>query len=119
MKTFLIIALIIGVAAVFINDVGHFARSKYDLNTATETVVDELVRSKRMTRHEAAIKAAKLGQQEGVEVYQYDQDDAGIKVWTRVPVDGTLVLGPFKAWRADQPLDTPFWVYDYGSGVYQ
>ena len=120
MRTFLIIVLIIGVAAVFLNDVGRYARAKYDLDIATDRIVDDLSQyARRRTRNEAAIKAAALGQNEGVEVYQYDQDDAGVRVWTRVPVSGTLIVGPYLAWQANKPLNTPFLLLDYETSVFQ
>jgi Flp pilus assembly protein TadG len=120
MRTFLIIALILLLAAVFLNDVGHYARAKYNLDVATTTIVNEVSRyGVNRTRNLAAIKAAAIGRSKGVEVYQYDQDDVGIRVWTRVPVSGTLVVGPFLAWRAHKPLDSPFMVMDYRTSVFQ
>ncbi len=120
MKTFLTVALIILVAAVFLNDVGHYARARYELNKATDIVVDEMSRyGRRNTRAVSAARAAELARQEDIEVYQYDQDDEVVRVWSRIPVDGTLIIGPYRAWRADTPLDTPFYLLDYGTSVYQ
>lgn len=112
--------LIILVAGVFLNEVGHYARARYDLNKATDIVVDTVSRyARHKTRVQAANKAAALGQEEGVEVYQYDQGDTGVRVWTRIEVRGTWLIGPYYAWRAHKPLDTPLVLLDYGTSVYQ
>ena len=52
MRTFLIIVLIVGVAGVFLNEVGRYARAKYDLSYATDDIVDQLSHYARPTRRE-------------------------------------------------------------------
>ncbi len=120
MRTILIIALILFVAAVFLNEVGHYARARYDLNNATNDIADRLSRYARgKSRVQAANQAAAIARQEGVEVYQYDQDPTRVQVWARVKVAGTLIVGPYRAWRAGKPLDTPYVITDYATSVYQ
>lgn len=120
MKIFLTVALVLAVGVVFVNDTGRYGNTRYDLSSVTEQVVDEISSSARnKTRDEAAIKAATMAAAKGVRVYQYDQNDEGIQVWTEATVTGTWVLGPYKAWRAGKPLGTPFVVRDYGTSVYR
>jgi len=119
-KKILIIVLVVAIAAVFINDVGKFTRARYDLSKATDSIVEEMSQyALGKTRNASAVKAAELGRQQNVEVYQYDQDGEGVHVWTRVLVSGTWVIGPFMAWRAHKPLNTPFYVQQSGASVYQ
>ncbi len=120
MRKILVIVLVVAIAAVFINDVGKFTRARYDLSKATDSIVEEMSQyALGKTRNASAVKAAELGGQKSVEVYMYDQDGEGVHVWTRLPVSGTKVIGPFMAWRAHKPLDTPFYVQDEGTSVYQ
>jgi len=120
MKTFLIVALVVLVAAVFINDVGHYARARYNLSEATTQVTDQLAEyALGKTRDAAAVKAVELAALQKIEVWQYDQNGQGIQVWTRVSVPGTWVMGPFQAWRAGKPLETPLVLTDYGASVYR
>jgi len=119
-RTLLIIALVIAVIAVVVNDGGRYSSKRYDLSAVTERVADEVASSARgNTRDEAAALAETLAQSSDVHVYQYDQNDQGVQVWTEITVPGTWVLGPFMAWRAGKPLDTPLVVRDYAAAVYR
>lgn len=120
MKTFLIIVLVVAVGAVFVNDAGRYSNSRYDLSHATERVVDSVSAAARnKTRDEAAAMATTLAAESGVRVYQYDQNDQAIQVWTEKTVEGTWVLGRYMAWRAQKPLGTPFVVRDYATSVFR
>jgi len=126
MKTFLIVILVILVGAVFINDVGRYSRARTELSQATDAFVDDLAEyAAGQTRNAAAVRAGEIAAERAktsgyrVEVYQYDQNGQGIQVWTRVYVPGTWVMGPFAAWRAGKPLDTPYVMQDYGQSVYR
>jgi len=120
MKRFLVVALVVLVAAVFIHDVGYYVRARYDLSEATTQVTDQLSEyALGKTRDVAAVKAVELAALKKIEVWQYDQNDQGVQVWTRVSVPGTWVIGPFQAWRAGKPLETPLVLTDYGAAVYR
>lgn len=120
MKKLIIIALVIAVGAVFVNDVGRFTRARYNLTESTNFVVDEAASfAGSLTREKAAMRAATLAQKDGVRVYQYDQNATGVQVWTEIDVDGTLVLGRYMAWRNGKPLDAKYLLRDYGASVFQ
>lgn len=120
MKIFLIVSLVIGVGAVFVNDAGRYSNTRYDLSNVTEQIVDELASSARnKTRDQAATAAAAMAAEKGMRVYQYDQNNQGIQVWTEATVTGTWILGRYMAWRAGKPLGTPFVVRDYATSVFR
>jgi len=119
-KKLIVIALVVALAAVFINDVGKFTRSRYNLDNATKQVVDEIAsHAGSLPRDQAAQQAATLAQQNGIRVYQYDQNGTGVQVWTELPVEGTWVLGRLAAWRSGKPLDTAYVLRNYGTSVYR
>jgi hypothetical protein len=120
MRIVLILVLVVAVIAVVANDAGRYSNTKYNLGTATETLVDKVASSVRgQTRDQAAAHAAELATGFGIRVYQYDQDSQGVRVWTESTVSGTWVLARFMAWRAGKPLDTPLVVRDYATSVYR
>ena len=120
MKKLIIIALVIAVGAVFVNDVGRFTRARYNLDEATNYVVDETASAAgSLTRDKAAMKAAGLAQEEGIRVYQYNQNGTGVEVWTEIDVAGTWVLARYSAWRQGRPSGTAYVLRDYGSSVYR
>lgn len=120
MKKLIVIALVVALGAVFINDIGRFARSRYNLDNATNQVVDEIAsRAASLPRDKAAGQVAALAQQHGIRVYQYDQNGTGVQVWTELPVEGTWVLGKYVDWRNAQPEGTAYVLRDYGASVYR
>lgn len=120
MKKLIIIALVVALGAVFVNDMGRFTRARYNLDEATNQVVDETASfAGSMTRDQAAMKAATLGQERGVRVYQYDQNGTGVEVWTQIDVPGTLVLARYAAWRDGKPQETAYVLRDYGASVFR
>ena len=120
MKKLIIIALIVVVGAVFVNDIGRFTRARYELSEATNLVVDEAASfAASLTREKAAMQAATLAQKHGIRVYQYDQNGTGVQVWTEIDVGSTWLLGRFVAWREGKPLDTKYVLRDYGASVFR
>jgi hypothetical protein len=120
-KTLLIVLLALVLAAVFINDVGNYARAKYVLRDTTDAVVAEMATTseQHLSRDQAALRAAEYCRQRGVKVYQYDQNGQGVEVWTEMSVTRTWVIGPYLAWQINQPLGTPFVLRDHGSSVFR
>jgi len=120
MKKLIIIALVVVVGAVFVNDVGRFTRSRYNLDNATNQIVDEIAfTAASLPRDKAAGQVAALAQEKGIRVYQYDQNGTGVQVWTELPIEGTWVLGRFVAWRSGKPQGTAYVLRDYGTSVYR
>lgn len=120
MKTLLVVVLVIAVAAVFVNDVGRYARTRYDLDMATNEITDEVASfAGSLARNEAAERAAKLAQERGVVVYQYNQDGQGVYIWTQKPVEGTWALRQYAAWRGGEASSTPYLLRDYAMSVYR
>jgi len=119
-KKLIVIALVLAVGAAFVNDVGRFTRSRYNLDNATHQIVDEIAaRAGRLPRDQAAGQVAALAQEKGIRVYQYDQNGTGVQVWTELPIEGTWVLGRFVAWRSGKPQGTAYVLRDYGTSVYR
>lgn len=107
MKKVLGIALTIALAAVFVNDVGRYAKARYDASVIAQTAAEAAASNgKTRTRNENAIAAANAAARDGGTVYLYDQDENQAYVWVRYPVNDTFVWGRFLAWQNDQPLDT-------------
>jgi Flp pilus assembly protein TadG len=76
------------------NDVYRYSEAQKHLRAVT----DEVARwagnnGLAMTRDQAAQQAAAMAAEQGVTVYQYDQSDQGVRVWTQAPVNGTLIAG--------------------------
>lgn len=119
MKKLIVIALIVALGAVFVNDVGRFARARFNLDESTNRVVDETASfAGSLSRDKAAMQAATLAQQHGIRVYQYDQNGTGVELWTEIDVPGTWVLSRYAAWRDAKPAGTAYVLRDYGASVF-
>lgn len=113
MKKILGVVLAIALVGAFINDVGRYARTRYNLSIIAQQAAQAAARDRNATRDQNAVKAADVAARDGATVYLYDQTDQGVHVWVEAPVQGTWVWGPFVAWQNDEPLSTPFKVtYD-------
>jgi hypothetical protein len=109
MKTLLKILLVIVVAVVIINELGRYVQAGGRLNDATNQLAEWAQENARpMGRAKAGTRLAAQGQQLGVVVIGYGQDDTTFTLLARTPVTGSWVVGPFMAWRAKQPLSTPY-----------
>lgn len=107
MKKILGIAITVLLIATFINDVGRYATTRYNLST----IANEAARvgsQRHKTRDENAVAAAAYARTQGATVYLFDQDTNQVRVWAEMPVTGTWFLGPFEAYQAGQPLSTAF-----------
>ena len=111
MKRLLKILLVIAIVAAPVNDIGRYLTARYALDNGTNAVVDAAITSIRTpgtgsnASGQAAVAAAQTA---GIELYGYQTTGANVTVWTRILVEGTWVVGPYKAWRAGKPLKTPF-----------
>ena len=110
MKRLIVIAIVVALVATFINDLGRYAKTRYDLSNTAMTTADALVDEPSASRDTNARAAARLAQAEGATVYLYDQDDTKIYVWVQKPVEGTWALAPIMALISGSPIDTPYFV---------
>jgi len=120
MKRIIVIVIVLAIAAAFINDVGRYARTRYNLDEATNDVVDAAASTARdKSRNEAAMEAARNAQADGIRVTAFSKDDLKVQVWTAADVTGTWVLGRFSAWRKGLDPETPYVLVNYSEGVYR
>jgi len=120
MKRIIVIVIVLAIAATFINDVGRYARTRYNLDGATNDIVDASASTARdKSRNEAAQEAAVNAQAEGIRVTAFSKDELKVQVWTAADVSGTWVLGRFSAWRKGLDPETPYVLADYGESVYR
>ncbi len=106
MKKIIVIAVVLALAAVFVNDLGAFVNTRRELVEATREAAD-VAAGTRGDRNTAGRAAAAAAAARGVEVYLYDQDGTRVQVWARAEIEGTLVYGRVLALIAGEPLDTP------------
>lgn len=110
MKKIIVVVIVVAFAAIFINDVGRYAKTRYDLSNIAMTTADSLADNRADSRDKNARAAAQFAQAEGATVYLYDQDDTRIYVWVQKPVEGTWVLARAMSLIAGSPIDTPYYV---------
>ncbi|MBE0476213.1 MAG: hypothetical protein IBX62_03835 [Coriobacteriia bacterium] len=116
MKKFLVAALVLLIVATLVNDAGRYLRMMFRLDTATQEIVRIAAdaapseRGKSQPGGRAAVRAA---QERGLVVYGYQIEGNEVQVWTQAMVDGTWIYGPFLAWQAGKPLDTPLEITDH------
>lgn len=107
MKKLLTVVIVVAIAAVFINDVGRYARARYEASVVAQNAAMAAANNGRTrTRDENAIAAANQAAAEGGLVYAYDQTTEQVHVWVQYPLEGTWVWARYLAWQSDQPLDT-------------
>lgn len=99
------IALVLATAAVFVNDLGAYVNARRHLVEGTRDAATTAA-GVGAGRDTAARAAADEALKRGVEVYLYNQDGSRVEVWSRIPVEGTLVYGPIMSLVAGEPLDT-------------
>lgn len=119
MKKIITIVIIVAMMATFINDVGRYAKTRYDLSNIAMNTADSLMSEQGASRDTNARAAAAFAQAEGATVYLYDQDDTSIHVWVQMPVEGTWVLAPGMALIAGSPLKTPYYVQDEDTSFFR
>jgi uncharacterized membrane protein YhiD involved in acid resistance len=114
----IVIALLIVVAVVFLNDVGRWVNSQSQLNESTTQLADWAAVNVHVASRDSASRLVTTeGEKRGIKVYQYDQDQNSLKIWSSVDVPGTWVVGPYvavtKGVPIDQALGVPFVVRSY------
>ncbi|MRR11997.1 hypothetical protein EG835_05890 [bacterium] len=108
MKKILVTVLVVAFIATLINDVGRYARARYELgNIARDTAENIALSGEHVERNTNATAAATYAATRGATVYLYDQDEKKAYVWVEMPVEGTWVWAPLAAQQAGQPKGTP------------
>jgi hypothetical protein len=107
LKRVLVIALVVAVIAIPINDVVRYLGSFYNLDNVTRAasqVAAERAMRPGGDRTAAGTAAVRYGAANGVRIYGYDQDQAKVTVWAEAPVRGTFAWGPLMAALARKPF---------------
>ena len=105
MKKILVIALIVGVAAIFVNDLGAYVGARRDLVEGARDAANAAAGTGG-SRDAAARAAAEAAHARGAEVYLYNQDGSRVEVWARIPIEGTIAYGPIRSLIAGDPFST-------------
>lgn len=114
-----LLALVLALGVVVVNDGGRYARTKIELAETTDQLVDYAAASASVASRETVGGELQLRAEErGARVSQFQVSGTGVEVWTEDDVIGTWVLGPFLAWRQGKPQGTDPVVTDYGSVGY-
>ena len=112
------VALVIAVAVVFLNDIGRWVNAQSRLNEDTAHLADWTAANVHTASRDAGAQLATTeGARLGIRVYQYDQDQNSVRIWSSSDVPGTWVIGPYvavaKGVPIDQALGVPFVVRSY------
>ena len=118
------IALVVVVALVFLNDVGRWVNAQSKLNEGTAQLAQWAAANVRTDNQKIASKMVSAeGERRGTRVYEYDQDQNAVRIWSSVDVHGTWVIGPYvavvKGIPIDQALGVPFVVRSYQQAEFQ
>lgn len=109
MKKILTTVLVIALAATFINDVGRYARARYELSVVGQDTADRIALSgKDNSRDKNATAAAQYAAAQGATVYLYDQDDQKVHLWVEMPVSDTWLWHRVAALQNGEPQTAPF-----------
>ncbi len=119
MKKIFWTVLFVALAATFVNDVGRYAKARYDVSKIATETVQNVSNSRDQSRDQNARDAAQYAASRGATVYAYDQDDSKVYAWLQMPVEGTWVLGPGMALLAGEPIKTPYLVHLDESAFFQ
>lgn len=121
MKKFLVAALVVAIAATLVNDVGRYLSTLGGLDSRTKQVAEAAAGAARKDKNRsqpggrAAVAAA---QERAIQLYGYQVEGNEVQVWTSDEVEGTWVAGPFLAWQAGKPLQTPFQITDHDTAFF-
>jgi hypothetical protein len=118
------IALVVAIALVFLNDAGRWVNSQSRLNESTAQLAEWAATNLAGKSRDAAAQIVSAeGTKYGMQVYQYDQDQSTVRIWSAVDVPGTWVIGPYvaitKGTPVDQSLGAPFVVRSYQQAQFQ
>lgn len=110
MKRALMVALAVGLAIVFVNDLGRWVTTSYNLDTHLREIADNASAAARTNPQAGWPAAAQTAAKYGITVTGYSQLDQEVIVTAQAPVTGTWVTGPALALVAKRPTSTPFFV---------
>lgn len=111
--------LVLAVVGVLGSDIWIYSKAAKNLNEATYDLSRwALGTSGAANRDQVAAQLVQQATPYGVRVYQYDQNDNGVRLWTEDDVSGTIVLGT--VWNMitgvapNEAFGKPFVIRDYG-----
>lgn len=107
MKKLLVLLVAFAIGTTLVNDIGHYAVSRYHLSVKTDEIAQSAARAAGRGKAAAGQAAVAAAAERGVTLYGFDHDSDGVHVWTQAPVEGTWAYSRFMAWRAKKPIDTP------------
>lgn len=111
--------LVLAVVGVLGSDIWTYTKAARNLDDATyELSRWALGVSGTGNRDQVAAQLVQQAAPYGVRVYQYDQNDNGVRVWTEDDVSGTILLGTvwnvIKGVAPREAYGKPFVIRDYG-----
>lgn len=107
-KRVVTIVLVVAVLGIAISDTYRYAVVQQRLRSTTYDLATWAAQnSSSFDRDEMARKLAATAAQEGVTVYQYDQTENSVRVWTQAEVRDTIVIGAVvNLMRGQDPSDS-------------
>jgi len=117
----IILIVVLGTAA---NDTYRYLRAEQNLRDTTYELAKYAgENASALGREGVAAQLAAMAAPRGVRVYQYDQGEQGVGVWTSTNATGTIVVGTVAGLIAGKPFDeaflSPFEIRDYRQTNYQ
>lgn len=118
LRRIVIIALVIAVIGLIINDASRYASAQRLLRDTTYDLATWAAGEATPTNRDAvAGDIAAMAAEKGVRVYQYGQSDQSVQVWAETTVEGTIVAGIvynlFAGVPPAQVMDAEFIIKDY------
>lgn len=112
MRKYLPLVFLVALAAILVNDGGHYLRAQYDLANLTREVATVSAEAARLQGDRTASWQAgqKMADTFGATVYGYDVTPQSVHVWTRMPVRGLWFLDRAAAAASSRPATTPLTV---------
>lgn len=109
MKKILTTLIVVAIAATLINDVGRYAKARYDLSVIGQDAADHIsLIGKQASRDSNATAAAAFTAAQGATVYLYDQNETETHLWVEMPVGGTWLWARLNALNNGEPQGTEF-----------
>jgi hypothetical protein len=106
-KRLLIIALVVALIAIPINDLVRYLTAFYNLDNVTRAasqVASDKAKASGGDKTGPGTAAVAYCAANGVRLYGYDQDQSRAMVWTETSVPGTIAWGPLVAALAGKPF---------------
>jgi len=124
MKKVIYLLLVVAVLAILANDGGRLFVGKSTLRANTGTLASWAMNNAgSMTKDQTAQELAARSTALKLRVYQYEQDNDGIQLWTEADVTGLWVLGTYKATLDGVPfrkaVGSPIVIKDYAAAQYR